>query len=94
MALCVHCGGEVAEGARFCANCGKPATPFTELPTEAATPRTPRRPGASSPGTGRPISGPVTDGGRFAPGEVLGERYRIIGLLGRAAWAKSIAPTT
>jgi serine/threonine-protein kinase len=25
----------------------------------------------------------VTDGGRFAPGEVLGERYRIIGLLGR-----------
>jgi hypothetical protein len=24
----------------------------------------------------------VTDGGRFAPGEVLGERYRIIGLLG------------
>jgi serine/threonine-protein kinase len=25
----------------------------------------------------------VTDGGRFAPGEVLAERYRIIGLLGR-----------
>jgi serine/threonine-protein kinase len=25
----------------------------------------------------------VTDGGRFAPGEVLGERYRIIALLGR-----------
>jgi serine/threonine-protein kinase len=73
----------MAEGARFCANCGKPATPFTELPTEAPTPRTPRRPGSSSPGTGRPGSGSLTDTGRFAPGEVLGERYRIIGLLGR-----------
>jgi len=73
----------MAEGARFCASCGKPATPFTELPTEAPTPRTPRRPGSPSPGTGRPSSGPVTDTGRFAPGQVLGERYRIIGLLGR-----------
>jgi serine/threonine-protein kinase len=32
---------------------------------------------------GRPISGPITDTGRFAPGQVLDERYRIIGLLGR-----------
>ena len=83
MTLCANCGGEMAEGARFCASCGKPATPFTELPTEAPTPRTPRRPGSSSPGTGRPSSGPVTDTGRFAPGQVLGERYQIIGLLGR-----------
>jgi serine/threonine-protein kinase len=73
----------MAEGARFCANCGKPASAFTQLPTEAPAPRTPRRPGSSSPGTGRPSSGPVTDTGRFAPGELLGERYRIIGLLGR-----------
>ncbi|MGD0007797.1 MAG: serine/threonine-protein kinase [Terriglobia bacterium] len=73
----------MAEGARFCASCGKPATPFTELPTEAPAPRTPRRPGSSSPGTGRSSSGSAMDAGRFAPGEVLGERYRIIGLLGR-----------
>ena len=73
----------MAEGTRFCAYCGKPATPFTELPTAAPTHKTPQRPASPLPGTGRPGSGPVTDGGRFAPGEVLGERYRIIGLLGR-----------
>ena len=80
---CTQCGAEMAEGTRFCAYCGKPATPFTELPTEASAPRTPRRPGSSSPGTGRLGSGSVTDTGRFAPGQILGERYRIIGLLGR-----------
>jgi hypothetical protein len=73
----------MAEGARFCASCGKPATPFTELPTAAPTHKTPQRPASPSPGTGRPSSGPVTDTGRFAPGQVLGERYQIIGLLGR-----------
>jgi len=71
----------MAEAARFCASCGKLATPFSELPTE--TPRTPRRPGSPSPGAARHNSGPVTDTGRFAPGQILGERYRIIGLLGR-----------
>jgi serine/threonine-protein kinase len=73
----------MAEGARFCASCGKPATPFTELPTEAPTHQTPQRAGSPTPGRPRSGSGPVTDGGRFAPGEMLGERYRIIGLLGR-----------
>jgi hypothetical protein len=43
MTRCAQCGGEMAEGARFCASCGKPASPFTELPTEAPTPRTPPR---------------------------------------------------
>ncbi len=83
MTRCVQCGEEMSEGARFCASCGKPATPFTELPTEAPTHQTPQRPGSPSPGRPRSGSGPVTDGGRFAPGEMLGERYRIIGLLGR-----------
>ncbi len=30
-----------------------------------------------------PSSGPPSDGGRFLPGQVLEERYRVIGLLGR-----------
>jgi serine/threonine-protein kinase len=81
MIRCAQCGEEISEAARFCASCGKPATPFSELPTE--TPRTPRRPGSPSPGAARHSSGPVTDAGRFAPGQILGERYRIIGLLGR-----------
>ena len=80
---CVQCGEEMAKGARFCASCGKPATPFSELPTEAPTHQTPHRPASPSPGRPRSGSGFATDGGRFAPGEMLGERYRIIGLLGR-----------
>jgi serine/threonine-protein kinase len=83
MTRCVQCGEEMAEGARFCASCGKPATPFTELPTEAPNHQTPQRAGSPSSGRPRSGSGPLTDGGRFAPGEMLGERYRIIGLLGR-----------
>ena len=83
MPRCAQCGEEMSEVARFCASCGKPATPFTELPTAAPTHKTPQRPASPSPGTARSSSGPVTDGGRFAPGEMLGERYRIIGLLGR-----------
>jgi hypothetical protein len=83
MTRCAQCGGEMPEGARFCASCGKAATPFTEMLTEASTHQTPQR--ASSPSPGRPHSGsgPVMDGGRFVPGEMLSERYRIIGLLGR-----------
>jgi hypothetical protein len=73
----------MAEGARFCASCGKPVSSFTELPTAAETQQTPHRPGSPSPGRAYSSSGPVTDGGRFVPGEMLGERYRIIGLLGR-----------
>jgi serine/threonine-protein kinase len=83
MTRCAQCGEEMAEGARFCASCGKPATPFTELPTEAPNHQTPQRAGSPSPGRPRSGSGPVTDTGRFAPGQMLGERYRIIGLLGR-----------
>ena len=83
MTRCAQCGEDMAEGARFCASCGKPATPFTELPTEAPNHQTPHRPGSPAPGRPRSGSGPVTDGGRFAPGAMLGERYRIIGLLGR-----------
>ena len=39
-----------------------------------------------------PSSGP--DEGRFPAGTILAGRYRILGLLGAAAWARSTAPTT
>ena len=38
--------------------------------------------------TAAPAAGPF-DGGGFTPGVVLQGRYRIIGLMGRAAWRKS-----
>ena len=31
---------------------------------------------------------------RFAPGAIVAGRYRLVALLGRAAWARSTAPTT
>jgi Protein kinase domain/zinc-ribbon domain len=80
MKRCEQCGEEMQEGARFCPSCGRPASSFTDLPTEDAAPR---RPSSQSPARPPSSSGSVTDMGRFAPGEVLIERYRIIGLLGR-----------
>ena len=41
------------------------------------------RRGASDSPVGRIASSPSLDGGGFSPGTILGERYRIIGLIGR-----------
>ncbi len=88
MPKCQSCGSQVAEDSRFCSACGT-AVPSDEVATvissEAATiaasPRTPRsgRPASSS---GRNPSS-VHGEGRFLPGAVLAERYRIISLLGK-----------
>lgn len=51
-------------------------------PPKSGTP-TAKSPGPSSPASRRPISSSISDGGSFAPGEVLADRYRIIALLGR-----------
>ncbi len=73
----------MAEGARFCPACGQPASSISDMPTQDTTPRTPRRPSSHSPARPPSSSGSVTDLGRFGPGEVLIDRYRIIALLGR-----------
>ncbi|MEJ2008491.1 MAG: hypothetical protein P8Z30_10115, partial [Acidobacteriota bacterium] len=90
MAYCSHCGGMVPDAARFCPGCGEPTTSISEMVTATVTPERPKsatpaqkRPGSSSPASRRPTSSTITDGGSFAPGEVLAERYRIIALLGR-----------
>ena len=63
----------------------------TLAPESAQTP--PRRPTSAPPGSKRPQSTPSTNplltssdpvgGGRFAPGSIIAERYRIVALLGR-----------
>jgi hypothetical protein len=67
MARCTTCASEAAEGSRFCPACGVAA--------ETVAMSTPRASGLrGSSGTSR---------GRFAPGYVLGGRYRIVALLGK-----------
>lgn len=69
MTRCPFCNEEIAGAGRFCASCGT-VLDASAVPTVAMAPRTP--PSSSS-----------SDEGRFPAGTVLGERYRILGLLGR-----------
>jgi serine/threonine-protein kinase len=70
MTRCPSCNEAVAGAGRFCASCGA-ALDASAMPTEAMAERNP------------PSSSSGTDEGRFPAGTVLGERYRILGLLGR-----------
>ena len=81
MTKCTHCGAEVSIGSRFCPACGAVQSSISQMPT--AAPSSPRgaRGGVASPPIGRIDSS--SSFGAFAPGQVLAERYRIIGLLGR-----------
>jgi len=90
MAYCSHCGGVIPDAARFCPGCGEATTSLSDMVTATGTNEPPKSgtpvakgSGSSSPASRRPTSGSITDGGSFAPGEVLAERYRIIALLGR-----------
>ena len=81
---CPECSADVPGDSRFCPSCGAPVSSFSQMPTGLATPsameaarrRTP------SPSIGR-ISSVSLPGEGFAPGTVLAERYRIVGLIGR-----------
>ena len=83
---CSSCSAELPEASRFCPACGAPSGSQSQLPTGLATPsvaEAARRRGASDSPVGRLASSPSLDGGGFSPGTILGERYRIIGLVGR-----------
>ena len=73
---CPSCASVNAAGSRFCSSCGQRIDVFSQAPTvvvhEPATPR-----------VGRLISSDSVPVGGFAPGVILADRYRIIGLLGR-----------
>jgi len=81
---CVSCSAPLPEASRFCPACGALAGSLSQLPTGLATPSMAQaavRRGASDSPVGRLASSSL-DGGGFAPGTILGERYRIIGLVG------------
>ena len=83
---CSSCSAVLPEASRFCPACGAPAGSPSQLLTGLATPSVAEaalRRGASDSPVGRLASSPSLDGGGFAPGTILGERFRIIGLVGR-----------
>ena len=83
---CDSCSAEVRGDSRFCSSCGAPIGSLSQLPTGLATPsdvEAARRRASSSDPIGRLASSESIDAGGFAPGAVLGERYRIVGLVGR-----------
>src|SRR6185295_10159392 len=69
MTRCPICAAEVPGKSRFCLNCGT-ALDGSAVPTVAMAER-------------KPPSSSTADEGRFPAGTMLGERYKIIGLLGR-----------
>ena len=95
MPVCPSCQAEVPRGNRFCGGCGRELPREAELTrTDPGTPETPRASAAyggstsaphatSTPSVGRLSATDSLEPTRFAPGQVIGERYRIIGLLGR-----------
>ena len=88
---CPHCAATLPPGSRFCPGCGQPldTSDATILPaadvTHLAMPtRTPAlTPSGSTSQTGWLTTSGSIDHGRFGPGTVLDNRYRVLGLLGR-----------
>src|SRR5260221_7599510 len=91
---CPSCSDPVTETAGFCSKCGAnldaSSTPTGTAPRPSA--RTPPLEASPAPPSGyrQPSSGswsraaaPTIDGGRFLPGTLLLDRYRVVELLGR-----------
>jgi serine/threonine-protein kinase len=79
--ICPSCGATVANESRFCPSCGSSiSTSGSDDETRVGT-SAPR-----SPSTGGPrltTSGTAVWHGRFAPGTILDNRYRVVNLLGQ-----------
>jgi serine/threonine protein kinase len=84
MVKCQSCG-TVSDKGRFCSSCGQPfgsdvlATVDGEVASPPPLPRVPKNPSAQP----RTSSGGLASQGRFLPGTLLVQRYRIVALLGK-----------
>src|ERR1041385_7193842 len=92
MLKCPECSGEISEARASCPSCGAPLDSSllptrvrSDEPARAAKGRGEARVGAGGSSDARRAkpSPDSIDDARFAPGHVLGGRYRIVGLLGR-----------
>lgn len=85
LVTCRSCGSRISEAGRFCSACGA-ALPSDDLATmEAASPAASAPPRQVSGSVVRPpsSSSSLLAEGRFLPGRLLAQRYRIVALLGR-----------
>jgi len=84
--ICTSCSATIPDAALYCSACGQLVSSVSQAPTGLASPSAAaaamRRSPSSVP-VGRLASSDSIEGGAFAAGTVLIERYRIIGLLGR-----------
>src|SRR5215471_17760391 len=97
--FCPTCGAKASATAKFCSSCGQAMDSDTGATLmdhgggfegeTIAPPSTPRKP-PSAPPPSRSMSAPnpltssdAISGGRFTPGQILAERYRIVAMAGR-----------
>jgi len=91
MERCQQCGSEVERAAPFCSHCGSPLRQSSagSSGADASTMEAvvaadaPTSPSLRKPSSSQLASHPSRDEGRFAPGTLIAERYRIISMLGR-----------
>src|SRR6185437_10342671 len=99
MARCKSCGSEVLSMARFCSSCGAtlPCIYVPTMVSDQTALSLEERPRATTPAATAPAksvhssiksshsasSSALLTAGRFLPGSLLAERYRIVALLGR-----------
>jgi serine/threonine-protein kinase len=87
MATCPACAAALRGASRFCPDCGGSLgaedTPTGTAPRPSPHPSGPRQTPRAPSGAQRTTSAAGSEAGRFAPGDLLAERYRIVGLLGK-----------
>ncbi len=84
--ICSSCSATLPNDALYCSACGQAVSSVSQAPTGLASPSDAAAAARRSPSSvpvGRLASSDSIEGGTFAAGTVLVERYRIIGLLGR-----------
>jgi hypothetical protein len=95
MATCPSCSTEVSAPDAFCHACGARLAASPVFGSESDLTRTNLSGADLRPADRGPF--PARDSGhhgRFLPGPIIADRYRIVALLGQAGWARSTGRTT